>query len=100
MREVIKMTVTYNDYVNEKKAFFNKHHNDFRCETSSMDEYGRYYKNYVFADNAIWYETMSPTYEIAEVEIKLVKVQVEVKMLRTEFFNTDNASSKYYFEKF
>ena len=100
MREVIKMTVSYNDYVNEKQVFFNKHHNDFRCETSSMDEYGRYYKTYVFADNAIWYETMSPTYEIAEVEIKLVKVQVEVKMLRTEFWNTDDANSKFYFEKF
>ena len=94
------MTVSYNDYVNEKKAFFSKHHTDFRCETSSMDEYGCYHKTYVFADNAIWYETMSPAYETAEVEIKLVKVQVEVKMLRTEFFNTDNASSKYYFEKF
>ena len=94
------MTVSYNDYVNEKQVFFNEHHNDFRCETSSMDKYGRYYKTYVFADNAIWYETMSPTYEIAEVEIKLVKVQVEVKMLRTEFWNTDDANSKFYFEKF
>ena len=33
------MTVNYNDYTNEKKAFFKKHHNDFRCDTSSMDEY-------------------------------------------------------------
>ena len=39
-------------------------------------------------------------YETAEVEIKFVKVKVEVKMLRTEFWNTDNASSKFYFEKF
>lgn len=94
------MTVNYKDYTSEKKAFFNKHHNDFRCETSSMDEYGRYHKTYVFADNAVWYETMGPTYETAEVEIKFVKVTVEVKMFRTEFWSSDNANSKYYFEKF
>ena len=39
------MTVNYNTYNEEKKVFFNKHHNDFRCDTSSMDEYGRYWKH-------------------------------------------------------
>lgn len=94
------MIVNYNTYNEEKKAFFKKHHNDFRCDTSSMDEYGRYRKTYTFEDGAQWYEEMSPTYETVEVEIKLVKVKVEVKMFRTEFWNTDNASSKFYFEKF
>ena len=94
------MTVNYNTYNEEKKVFFKKHHNDFRCDTSSMDEYGRYWKTYSFEDGAQWCEAMSPTYETAEVEIKFVKVKVEVKMLRTEFWNTDDASSKFYFEKF
>lgn len=94
------MTVNYETYNNEKRAFFKKHHNDFTCDTSSMDEYGRYYKTYSFADNAVWYETMSPEYVSQEIEVKLCKVTVEVKMFRTEYFNTDDAKSRYYYEKF
>lgn len=94
------MTVNYNTYNEEKKAFFKKHHNDFRCDTSSMDEYGRYWKTYTFEDGAQWCEAMSPEYVSQEVEIKMCKVNVEVKMLRTEFWNTDDASSRYYYEKF
>lgn len=94
------MTVNYREYNNDKQAFFKNHKNDFQCTTSPMDEYGCYHKEYVFTDNAIWYEVMSPEYVKASVEIKLVNVDVEVKMLRTEYWNTDNASSKYYYEKF
>lgn len=94
------MTVNYETYNSEKKAFFKKHHNDFECDTSSMDEYGRYYKTYTFADNAIWYEVMSPEYVSQEIEVKMCKVTVEVKMFRTEYFNTDDAKSRYYYEKF
>lgn len=64
-----------------------------------MDEYGRYWKTYVFVDGAVWYEAMCPTYEQAEVEVKMVKITVEIKMLRTEFWSTESGS-KYYYEKF
>lgn len=30
----------------------------------------------------------------------MYKVNVKVKMFRTEFWNTDDASSKYYYERF
>ena len=94
------MTVDYKKYSEDKKAFFKKHKNDFQCETSSMDGYDRYYKVYSFNDGAQWYENMSPTYETAEVVIKMVTVKVEVKMLRIEYYNTDDAISKCYYEKF
>lgn len=94
------MTVTYSDYSAEKKSFFQKHKHDFRTETSAMDQYGRYHKTYIFSDGAIWYETMSPEYVTVDVAVKLVIVPVEIKMFRTEFWSTDNASSKYYYEKF
>ena len=94
------MTVNYNTYNEERKAFFKKHHNYFNCETSYMDCYGRYHKVYSFADGAQWHEIMSPEYVSREVEIKMCKVMVEVKMFRTEFWSTDNSSSKYYYEKF
>ena len=98
------MTVNYETYMNDKKAFLNKHHNDWEVTTSPMNEYGCYYKWYVCKDGAIWYESMSPEYESTEVEveIKMVKVKttVEVKMLRTEYFSSDDAKSNYYYEKF
>lgn len=95
------MTVNYKQYNEEKESFFTKHrkYGDIMCDTSSMDEYGRYQKTYTCADGAVWYEAMCPTYEQVEVEIKMVKITVEVKMLRTEFWSTESGS-KYYYEKF
>lgn len=45
------MTVTYTEYRHDKHVFFRKHRNNFDCETSPMDEYGRYHKTYVFKEN-------------------------------------------------
>ena len=98
------MTVTYTEYRHDKDVFFRKHRNDFECETSPMDEYGKYYKTYVFKDGAVWYETMFPEYvkQEIETEVKLVKVktEIEIKMFVTEFWNTDNSESKKYYERF
>ena len=93
------MTVTYNEYRNDKQKFFKKHKNDFNTYTSPLDEYNRYYKTYTFADGAIWTEVMSTEWETAEVEVKKVKVTVEVKMFRTEYYSTETPS-KYYYEKY
>lgn len=98
------MTVRYEDYRKDKDAFFKKHRNDFYCETSPMDAYGKYYKTYIFEDGAVWYETMFPEYVKQEVEIEVkfvkVKTELEVKMFVTEYYNTDNADSKKYYERF
>ena len=93
------MTVTFKEYESDKKRFFTKHNYNYECETSPMDEYGVYHKVYTFKDGATWYETMMPTYEKTEVEIKKVIVKVEVKMLRTEYWSSE-AGSKYYYEQF
>ena len=78
------MTATYKEYIEEKKAFFQRHNYTFSEYISPTDEYGRYYKAYTFEDGAQWFESMS----------------FEVKMFRTEYWNTDNATSKFYYEKF
>ena len=93
------MTVNYKIYLEDKKKFFEKHKYNFKTETSPMDEYGRYHKTYNFEDGAQWMETMSPQYVTETIEIKFVKMNVEVKLLRTEYWNTE-AGSKYYYEKF
>lgn len=98
------MTVKYEEYIQDKQAFFNKHDNEFTIQTSSMDEYSRYHKEYIFDDGAIWYESYSPEWftQTVEVDVKgvAIKTDVEVKLFRTEFWNTDNSSSKYYYEKY
>ena len=94
------MTVNYKEYEELRKRFFEKHNYDYRIETSVMDEYGNYHKEYIFEDDAIWYESYKHTYEKVEVEIKKVKVNVEVKLFCTEFWNTEDSKSKYFYEKF
>ena len=94
------MTVTYEQYNKDMKAFFDKHNWNYVVNTSSMDEFGRYWKTYFFDDGAQWCEAMSPSYERGTIEIKKVKICVEVKMLRTEYWTNEDATSKYYYEKF
>lgn len=99
------MTVDYRTYDNEKQSFIKKHsQTNWKIETSSMDEYGRYHKEYVFEDGAIWYEVMSPEWFKMDVEVEInfckVKRTIEVKMFRTEFWSTDDSHSKYYYEEF
>lgn len=96
------MTVTYKDYDKEQQTFFGKHNNDYSCETSPMDEYGRYLKTYSFEDGAVWYEAMSPCEEIVETKAIVHGVEVtfknKVKFLRVEYW-TSEFGSKYYYEK-
>lgn len=92
------MTVSRDQYNEEKERFFSKHNGVSTCITSSMDSYGRYSKEYICNDGFKWYESMGPVYVQQEVEINKCKVLVEVKMLRTEFFSAGD--SKYYYEEF
>lgn len=96
------MTVNYETYTSEKQAFIRKHgKKDWKVETSPMDEYGIYYKDYIFEDGAHFYERMAPVYFKQEVEVAhtLVKVEVEIKMMEIEYFDSDNAESRKYYEK-
>lgn len=95
-------TVSYETYMADKKAFLRRH-DDWKVETSSMDEYGRYYKTYTGADGAIFTEEMYPCWETAEAEVELHGVKVtlseSVKFMRTEYYSTDNSNSNYYYER-
>lgn len=93
------MTVTYEKYTADKKAFLSKHgKKGWSVDTSGMDQYGRYHKIYMCDDGATFTEEMYPTYEKGEAEIRGIKIPVEVKMMRIEYYSTDNADSNYYYE--
>lgn len=97
------MTTTYRQYRSEKDAFFRKHKHDFQTYTSPLNEYNVYYKDYVFADGAHWYERMGPTFETASASVEVngitVEIKQDIKLFETEYFSSDDANSKKYYEK-
>lgn len=89
--------VKYDEYEYDKKMFFRKHYNDFQCETrGSSAEY--YIKTYTFVDNAVWYEIMQKKIVEQELEINYCHIKVDIELLETEYWNSDNSDSKYYYE--
>lgn len=92
---------TYIDYKNE---FIRKHNNaDWTVHTTPMNEYGQYSKNYVFTDGATLIEINRPVWETVKVEteVKGIKVVIEqeIKLMETEVWNTDDATSVKFYEK-
>ena len=94
------MTVSMAEYWKDKDRFFKKHKHDFQTYTSSMNEYGCWYKDYVFADGAQWHEDYSPVYESGIAIVRGVEVKIDgIKLLRTEYYSTESGS-KYTYEKY
>ena len=92
------MIVKYDEYIHDRELFFKtKHKSDFRLEnTGSSAEY--YRKTYSFEDGAVWYEVSRKIYEEKEIEVYLCSTRVTVELLETEYWNSDNADSKKYYE--
>lgn len=93
--------MTFLDY---KRAFIESHKKaDWTVETSSMDADGKYCKVYTFTDGAQLIEVNRPVYETVEAEVEVrgirVKIQDTVKLFETEAWNTDDASSVQFYEK-
>lgn len=94
------MDVKYEEYEEDMSKFFAKHNHDFKIDTSPITSKGTYSKTYMFSDGAVWYEHMSPVKEEVDVEVHNTKVSVKIKLLRTEYYSSENSKSKYYYEKF
>lgn len=94
--------MTYLDY---KRAFIKKHSKaDWTVDTSAMDADGKYVKTYIFTDGAQLIEVNRPVWETVEVEVEVKGVKVilkeQVKLFETEAWNTDNANSVRFYERF
>ena len=88
---------TSEEYAEEKKAFFRKHHGNFKTNTSGGSaEY--YRKTFTFADGAVWYEVMQREETQHLVEINKCHVWVTADLFRVEFWNSDDPTSKNYYE--
>ena len=96
------MTVDYKEYCKEQMDFIVKHKEaDWRVETPPMDEYGSYYKNYVFGDGAVWSEKISRVVENVSAMVNVhgleMPISQDVELTCTEFWSTE-FGSKYVYE--
>ncbi len=94
------MKSTYEEYMNEKVAFAQKHNKkaDCRVYTSPMVN-NRYHKEYCWDDGHEWCEVTELIQEKVEVTAHGIKFEVPVDFWRTEFWSTENSISKFLFEK-
>lgn len=86
-----------NKEYDEKKVEFLHEAGDWRVETSPMDEYGVYVKTYICSNGNVLTEVNRPVYEQVTVEVKGVKVDVQVKLLESEMW-TNKWSSVFTYE--
>ena len=94
------MIKTVKEYFEERAQFFAQHNYDYNMTTSPMDEYGRYFKTYTFSDGAYWYESMGPEWDQVTVEVKRTKVKVDVKLFKTEYWNSKGLTTHVCYENF
>lgn len=93
------MTILTSKEYNEKKMAFLNDADSWRVETSPMDEYGCYVKTYLCDNGNVITEVNRPVYETAEVEVKGVKVTVQIKLFESEMFS-NKWGSVFTYEKF
>jgi hypothetical protein len=92
-------TVTYEQYNEEKAAFFAKHDNDFKVESKYGSESSSYLKTYVFEDGACWHELLRNVHEEAEFTHRGITFKSNVSLAQMEFWDSDNSKSRYYYSK-
>ena len=93
-------TTTFADFDREYTAFAIKHNKKAeRFEETRMDN-GVIHKIVSWSDGATWWEITETEYsEEVEIEVRGVKVKVNVPLRKTEYWSTESGKSKYFFEK-
>lgn len=93
--------VNYNEYENDLNSFIKKHSkkSDLHVWTSPLTN-GEYHKEYLFEDGNGFYEINNMNYtEEIELEVHGIKAKAEVKMVKHEYWSTDEGTSKYWYER-
>ena len=93
------MTILTQKEYEAKKIELLHEADDWKVETSPMDEYGKYVKTYICDNGNVITEVNRPIYETVDVEVKGVKTQVQVKLFESEMFS-NKWGSVFTYEKF
>ena len=94
------MTVSYAEYMKDLTKFARKHNMKGECTiyTSPMEN-NRYHKEYCWEDGAVWYEVTELENELKEVEAHGLKYIVEIEFWKTEYWSSEDSTSKYTYSK-
>ena len=94
-------TVDYQQYEKDLNAFILKHSkkSDLHVWTSPFKD-GEYRKEYLFEDGASFYEINRHDYE-EEITTTVhgISVKATVKLIKHEYFSTDESESKLWYER-
>ena len=88
-----------NTYEQEKQTFFKRHGGLKEVYTSEMVN-DTYRKIYETEDGKYLHEVNRPIYEKVSVVVHGVTIETDVKLFCTEYWDTDNAKSRYHYEKY
>lgn len=94
-------TVKYDEYMNDLQAFIKRHSKkyDWKVWTSPLKD-DTYRKTYTFEDGSQFIEVNELGYaEVVDIEVHGIKTSVPVELIRHEYWSTDDAVSKYWFER-
>lgn len=91
---------TYEQYMEELTKFSQKHNNksELTIFTSPMVD-NKYHKDYSWTDGANFYEENELITEMVDVTIHGITIKVAVEFWRTEYWSSEDSSSKYYYSK-
>ena len=92
-------TMTMKQYNDSKAAFYRKHYGERGYRERGGVEGETIRKAVCFDDGAVWNEVTEPVYETVEVEAHGLKFKVQVKLYRTEVWDTENSVSRYLYER-
>lgn len=91
------------NYWNDKRDFFEKHKAaDWKVYTSGMVN-NSYHKEYFFTDGAAFWEVNQIVTETVKTAGTLhgitVEAETDITFFKTEYWTTEDACSRYYYEK-
>lgn len=89
--------VTMKEYYEAVGNFVNKH--EIANVSTSNIVNGDYHKTYMCEDGATGWEINRVIYETRELEVKGLNIKVSIKLLETEWFDTDNGKSIYMYNE-
>ena len=90
-------TVNYKDYEDEKAKFFKAHDYDYTVHTSDLQN-NSYHKEYAFEDGATFYESTRKVEEVQIIEVHKIKTKVVVAYMVTEYWSSDDSTTKVFYE--
>lgn len=92
--------VTDKEFYKDLNTFIQKHgkKSDWKVITSPYVN-GQYHKEYVFENGAVFTDVNYLEGEYYEVEIKELGFSSKIPVIKHEYWSTDDATSKFWYEK-